>query len=41
MSNEEIFKKIKKTILKTAMIHVLHNGDINVTVPDEAFKDKV
>jgi hypothetical protein len=28
-------------ILKTAMIYVLYSGDIDVTVPDEAFKNRV
>jgi hypothetical protein len=28
-------------ILKTAIIRVLYNGDIDVTVSDEAFKNKV
>jgi hypothetical protein len=28
-------------ILKTTTIRVLYSGDIDVTVPDEAFKDKV
>jgi hypothetical protein len=41
MGNEEIFKEVKKTILKAAIIRVLYSGDIDVTVPDEAFKDKV
>jgi hypothetical protein len=40
IGNEEIFKKVKKTILRTAAIRVLYNGDIDVTVPDEASKDR-
>jgi hypothetical protein len=41
ISNEEILKEVKKTISETAMIYVLYSGDINVTVPDEVFKDRV
>jgi hypothetical protein len=40
MSNEEILKEVKKTISGTAAIRVLHSGDIDVTVPDEASKDR-
>jgi hypothetical protein len=40
MGNEEILKEVKKIILKTATIYVLYSGDIDVTVSDEAFKDK-
>jgi hypothetical protein len=40
IDNEEILKEVKKTILKTTIIRVLYSGDINVTMPDEAFKDK-
>ena len=40
MGNEEILKEVKKIILKAAIIYVLYSGDIDVTVPDEAFKDK-
>ena len=40
MDNEEILKEVKKTILKAAIIRVLYNGDIDVTVPDEASKDR-
>ena len=41
MSNEEILKEVKKIISETAIIRVLYNGDIDVTVPDEASKDRV
>jgi hypothetical protein len=41
INNEEILKEVKKTISETTMIRVLYSGDIDVTVPDEAFKDKV
>jgi hypothetical protein len=40
MGNEEIFKEVKKTILRATAIRVLHSGDIDVTVSDEASKDK-
>ena len=39
-SNEEILKEVKKTISGAAAVRVLHSGDIDVTVPDEAAKDK-
>jgi hypothetical protein len=41
MDNEEILKEVKKTILRTITIRVLYSDDIDVTVLDEAFKDKV
>jgi hypothetical protein len=41
MGNEEILKEVKKTISETAIIHVLHSGDIDVTVPDEVSKNRV
>jgi len=40
MGNEEILKEVKKTISGAATIRVLHSGDIDVTVPDEASKDR-
>jgi hypothetical protein len=40
MGNEEILKEVKKTISGAAAIRVLHSGDIDVTVPDEASKDR-
>jgi hypothetical protein len=40
MGNEEIFKEVKKTISETAIIRVFHSGDIDVIMPDEAFKDR-
>jgi hypothetical protein len=40
MSNEGILKKVKKTISEAAAIRVLYSGDIDVTMPDEAFKDR-
>jgi hypothetical protein len=40
MDNEEILKEVKKTISGAAAIRVLHSGDIDVTMPDEASKDR-
>jgi hypothetical protein len=40
MGNEEILKEIRKTISGAAAIRVLHSGDIDVTVPDEAARDR-
>ena len=40
-NNEEILKEVKRTIPGTAAIRVLRNGDIDVTVPDEATQDRV
>jgi hypothetical protein len=40
LNNEEILKEIRKTISGAAAIRVLHSGDIDVTVPDEATKDR-
>ena len=39
-TNEEILKEVKKTISGAAAVRVLHSGDIDVTVPDEAAKDR-
>lgn len=39
-TNEEILKEVKKTISGAAAVRVLHSGDIDVTVPDEATKDR-
>jgi hypothetical protein len=40
MANEEILKEVRKTISGAAAIRVLRSGDIDVTVPDEAAKDR-
>jgi hypothetical protein len=40
MNNEEILKEVKKIILKAATIRVLHSGDIDIIIPDKAFKDR-
>jgi hypothetical protein len=40
MDNEEILKEVKKIILRVAAICMLHSGDIDVIMPDEAFKDR-
>jgi hypothetical protein len=40
MSNQEILKEVKKTIPGAAAIRKLHSGDIDVTVPDVATKDR-
>ena len=40
LNNEEILKEVKKTISGAAAVRVLHSGDIDVTVPDEAAKDR-
>jgi hypothetical protein len=40
MSNKGILKKIKKTILETTIICILYSGNIDVTIPDKAFKNR-
>jgi hypothetical protein len=40
MDNEEILKEVKKIILGVAAIRVLYSGDIDVIMPDKAFKDR-
>src|SRR5277367_4813399 len=40
LNNKEILKEVKKTISGAAAIRVLHSGDIDVTVPDEATRDR-
>ena len=40
LGNEEILKEVKKTISGAAAVRVLRSGDIDVTVPDEATKDR-
>ena len=40
MSNQEILKEVKKTIPGAAAVRKLHSGDIDVTVPDVATKDR-
>ena len=40
MDNQEILKEVKKTIPGAAAIRKLHSGDIDVTVPDVATKDR-
>ena len=40
LANEEILKEVKKTITGATAIRVLHSGDIDVTLPDEATKDR-
>ena len=39
-NNESILKEVKKTIPSAAGVRVLRSGDIDVTVPDEAAKDR-
>jgi hypothetical protein len=41
ISNKGILKEVKKTILGAATIRVLYSGDIDVTMPDKAFKDRI
>ena len=38
--NEEILREIRKIISEAAAIRTLRSGDIEVTVPDEASKDR-
>lgn len=40
LDNESILKELKKTIPNAAEVRVLKSGDIDVTVPDEATKEK-
>jgi hypothetical protein len=40
MSNKGILKKVKKIILETTTIYILYSDDIDVTILDEAFKDR-
>ena len=40
LDNKEILKEVKKTISGAAAIRVLHSGDIDVTVPDKATRDR-
>jgi hypothetical protein len=40
MDNEEILREVKKIISGAAAIRVLYSGDIDVIIPDEAFKDR-
>jgi hypothetical protein len=40
LANEEILKEVKKIITSATAIRVLHSGDIDVTLPDEAIKDR-
>jgi hypothetical protein len=40
MNNEEILKEVKKIILGVAAIRILHSGDIDIIMPDKAFKDR-
>lgn len=40
LNNENILKELKKTIPSAAAVRVLKSGDIDVTVPDEAAKDR-
>jgi hypothetical protein len=37
---EDILKEVKKTFSTAVAIRVLHSGDIDVTLPDEASKDR-
>jgi hypothetical protein len=41
LESEQILQEVKKTIPGAAAVRVLRSGDIDVTVPDEATKDKV
>lgn len=40
LGSDEILREVKKTISGAAAIRVLRSGDIDVTVPDEASKDR-
>jgi hypothetical protein len=40
MNNEEILREVKKIISGVAAIRVLHSGDIDVIISDEASKDR-
>ena len=40
MNNQDILKEIKKTIPVAAVIRVLRSDDIDITVLDEAIRDK-
>jgi hypothetical protein len=40
LANEEILKEVKKTITSATAIRVLYSSDIDVTLPDEATKDR-
>ena len=40
MDNQEILKKIKKTIPAAAAIYVLRSGDIDIAVLDEAIRNR-
>jgi UDP-N-acetylmuramyl pentapeptide synthase len=40
MENKEILREVKKTIPAAAAIRVLYSGDIDVTMPDKASKDR-
>jgi hypothetical protein len=40
MDNEEILKEVKKIILGAAAIRMLYSGDIDIIMPDEAFKNR-
>lgn len=39
-SNEDILGEVKKTISAAVAVRVLHSGDVDVVVPDEAAKDR-
>ena len=40
MANKVILKEVRKTISRATAIRVLRSGDIDITVPDEAAKDR-
>ena len=39
-TNEEILKVEKKTISRVVAVHMLHSSDIDMTILDEAAKDR-
>ena len=41
LESEQVLQEVKKTIPGAAAVRILRSGDIDVTVPDEATKDKV
>jgi hypothetical protein len=41
LESEQLLQEVKKTIPGAAAVRILRSGDIDVTVPDEATKDKV
>jgi hypothetical protein len=40
MDNKKILKEVKKIILEVAAIRVLYSDDIDIIIPDKAFKNR-